>query len=77
MQIQKDKVLHFVAGAMIGSGVFIATGSAACGIGSAAAAGIAKEVWDSCGHGDADALDALATVLGGVSACGLLKLFCW
>jgi len=74
--MQKDKAYHAIAGVVIGSGVFIATGSAACGIGSAAAAGIAKEVWDSCGHGDADALDALATVLGGVLACGLLRLFC-
>ena len=76
MQIQKDKVLHFAAGAVIGSGVFIITRSAAWGIGAAAVAGIAKEVGDSFGHGDTDAFDALATLAGGMVACGVLSLFC-
>ena len=76
MTIPRDKIYHAIAGAVIGSGVFYATRSVACGIGAAAVAGIAKEIWDSFGHRDADALDALATVLGGVLACGLLRLFC-
>ena len=74
MQIQKDKVLHFVAGAVIGSGIFYATDSAAWGIGAAAAAGIAKEVLDSFGYGDADAFDALATLAGGIVSVALSRL---
>lgn len=77
MQIQKDKVLHFVAGAVLGSGVFYVTGSAAWGIGAAAAAGIIKEVYDSFGHGDVEAMDAAATCAGGVVACFVLWLLGW
>ena len=72
--MQKDKVYHLIAGAVIGSGVFIATGSAACGIGAAAVAGIAKEVWDMRGNGTVEALDAAATCAGGIVAVALLRL---
>ena len=74
MQIQKDKVLHFVAGAVIGSGVFYVTRSAAWGIGAAAAAGIVKELYDMRGNGTVEALDAAATCAGGIAAVALLRL---
>ena len=74
MTIPRDKIYHAIAGAVIGSGVFYATRSAAWGIGAAALAGIVKEVLDSFGHGDTDAFDALATIAGGMVACGVLSL---
>ena len=74
MQLPKDKLYHLIAGAVISSGIFIATGSAAWSIWAAAAAGIVKEVWDSFGHGDVEALDAAATCAGGIVACGTLLL---
>ena len=74
MTIPRDKIYHFAAGAMIGSGVFYVTRSAAWGIGAAAAAGITKEVLDSFGYGDADAFDALATVAGGIVSVALSRL---
>ena len=37
------------------------------GVGASVSAGIAKEYWDSLGHGHADAKDAEATALGGVA----------
>ena len=77
MTIPRDKIYHAIAGAVIGSGVFYVTGSAAWGIGAAAAAGIIKEVHDSFGHGDVEALDAAATCAGGIIACGILWLLGW
>ena len=77
MTIPRDKIYHAIAGAVIGSGVFYVTRSAAWGIGAAAAAGIVKEVWDSFGHGDVEALDAAATCAGGIIACGILWLLGW
>ena len=72
--IPRDKIYHLIAGAVIGSGVFIATGSAAWGIGAAAAAGIVKELYDMNGNGTVEALDAVATCAGGIVACGMLLL---
>lgn len=74
MTIPRDKIYHFAAGALIGSGVFIATGSAAWGIGAAAAAGIVKELYDMRGNGTVEALDAAATCAGGIAAVALLRL---
>ena len=77
MQIQKDKVLHFAAGAVIGSGVFIITHSVPWGIGATAAAGIVKEIYDMRGNGTVEALDAAATCAGGIIACGIMWLLGW
>ena len=72
--MQKDKVYHLIAGAVIGSGVFIITHSVPWGIGATAAAGIVKEIYDMRGNGTVEALDAAATCAGGIVAVALLRL---
>ena len=74
MTIPRDKIYHAIAGAVLGSGVFYVTGSAAWGIGAAAAAGIVKELYDMRGNGTVEALDAAATCAGGIAAVALLRL---
>ena len=67
-----DKLYHFAAGLIIGGGVAYLTHRADCGVGAAALAGIAKELWDSKHGGTVETMDAVATVIGGVVAAGIL-----
>lgn len=59
-----DKALHMAAGLII-SLVLGWIYSPLIGLAVAIVAGIAKEVWDYCGHGTPDFGDALATIQGG------------
>lgn len=71
-QIQKDKVFHFVAGAVISAGSSIVmykvthkkNASILIGIGAGCLAGAAKELYDSTGRGDADSKDLLWSCAG-------------
>ena len=66
MTIPRDKLLHFVAGLICSAAVYLITGSPIIAFSASALLGIAKEVYDSRGHGTVEVLDAVATVVGGV-----------
>lgn len=66
MKIPKDKLLHFVAGSICAVFVYAVIGSPILAIGASALLGIAKEVYDSRGHGTVEVLDAVATAVGGI-----------
>ena len=68
-----DKSLHMIAGVLI-SLVFGWLCSPLEGFGASIVAGIAKEVWDYCGHGTPDFGDAIATAQGGCIG-GMLVIF--
>lgn len=73
--VPKDRAQHFTAGLGAGALSFVALpmflpesepwAPWAAAVGSAALAGVAKEVADAFGAGQPDALDALWTVVGG------------
>ena len=65
MTIPKDKLLHFVADSICATVVYLITGNLNLAIGASVALGIAKEVYDSRGHGTVEVLDAVATAVGG------------
>jgi hypothetical protein len=69
-----DKALHMIAGLII-SLVIGWIYSPLIGLAVAIVAGIAKEVWDSCGHGTPDFKDALTTAEGGVIGCIILAVY--
>ena len=66
----RDKMLHFIAGAVIAA--LTAVVGHALGwpvwtaLAAATVAGVAKELWDATGRGQVEAADALWTVAGGV-----------
>ena len=66
MTISKDKLLHFVAGLICATFVYLITLNLTLAIGASVILGIAKEVYDSRGHGTVKVLDAVATAVGGV-----------
>ena len=68
-----DKALHMVAGLII-SFILGWLYGPLVGLAASVVAGIAKEIWDYCGHGTPDFGDALATAEGGVVG-GLLVIF--
>lgn len=67
-----DKALHFIAGFIIAL-IIAFLSSPLIGFGVSLLAGIAKEMWDSHGHGTVDKNDVIATVFGG--AVGSLIVF--
>ena len=71
--IQQDKIKHFIAGAIASAFVYAITGSPTLAFGASVALGIAKEVYDSRGHGMVDVLDAVATVAGGVVGTMIIR----
>lgn len=64
-KIDKDKLLHFVAGSLVYASTSWFLGYYALGLVVVVAVG--KEVYDNYYNGTVDAWDAVATVLGGVS----------
>lgn len=73
--IPKDKLLHFVAGSICATFVYLITLNLALAIGASVALGIAKEVYDSMGHGTVEIADAVATASGGVVVVVCLAQF--
>ena len=71
--IQQDKIKHFLAGLIASIVVYVATSNATIAFSLSALLGIAKEVYDSQGHGTVEVLDAVATVLGGVVGVILIR----
>lgn len=61
--LPQDKVLHAGAGSAIYGGSRAVGLTPAQSLGACAAAGVAKEVYDSTGRGNVEAADALATAL--------------
>ena len=74
MTIPKDKLLHFVAGLICATFVYLITLNLTIAIGASVILGIAKEIYDSRGHGTVEVLDAVATVAGGVVGTILIKV---
>lgn len=86
-QVPTDKKYHAGAGIIIGSwGTFVGNSldlkpeySALFGLGSAAVAGLGKELWDEIDYGGWDWKDFGATMIGGAIGAGLtytgLKIF--
>jgi hypothetical protein len=74
MTLQRDKILHFIAGFIIGvfGGVFLAP---SYGLMLAIFIGALKELFDSMGYGTPDVLDFFATVMGGVIGVAFLCVF--
>ena len=66
-----DKMIHMMAGLVIAL-LFGWLYDPLIGLAASVVAGIAKEVWDYCGHGTPDFGDVLATAEGGVIGCILL-----
>ena len=74
MTIPKDKLLHFVAGLICATFVYLITLNITLAIGASVILGIAKEVYDSMGHGTVEILDAVATAVGGVVGVILVRV---
>ena len=74
MMIPKDKLLHFVAGSICSAFVYVITLNLTLAIGASVILGIAKEVYDSRGHGTVEVLDAVATAVGGVVVAVLMRV---
>jgi hypothetical protein len=72
MMIPKDKLLHFVAGLICATFVYLITLNLTLAIGASVILGIGKEIYDSRGHGTVEVLDAVATGLGGVVGAVLM-----
>jgi len=68
----KDKLLHFGAGILVAAFFTLASGRPLVGLAAAAIAGIAKETYDASHGGTVEALDAVATFVGGALAAGIL-----
>ena len=64
MTIPRDKLLHFVAGSICSAFIYAVSGNLTLAIVASVALGIAKEIYDSRGHGTVEVLDAVATVVG-------------
>lgn len=73
MQIQQDKIKHFIAGAIASIVVYVVTFNVTIAVAFSALLGIGKEVYDAQGHGTVEVLDAVVTVLGGVVGIILIK----
>ena len=74
MTIPKDKLLHFVAGSICATFVYLITLNLTLAIGASVILGIAKEVYDSRGHGTVEVLDAVDTIAGGVVGAVLMRV---
>lgn len=81
IKIAKDKLMHFVVGAIVSAIAFILCASfydagkaSSIAIGAAVIAGIAKEVVDAQGYGTPEVMDAIATVMGGIAITVILSL---
>jgi len=74
MTIPKDKLLHFVAGLICATFVYLIFENLTLAIGASVILGIAKEVYDSRGHGTVEVLDAVATIVGGVVGAILARV---
>ena len=74
MTIPKDKLLHFVAGSICSTIVYLITLNLTLAIGASVILGIAKEVYDRRGHGTVEVLDAVATVAGGAVGVVLARV---
>ncbi|WP_288925072.1 hypothetical protein [Aminobacterium colombiense] len=66
MQIQQDKIKHFIAGAIASIVVYVATFNTTIALAFSALLGIGKEIYDYYGHGTPEWLDFVATVAGGL-----------
>ena len=64
--MQQDKIKHFAVGFAVSFAVYVATSNATIAFSLSALLGIAKEVYDSRGHGTVEVLDAVATAVGGI-----------
>lgn len=66
--IPRDKLAHFLAGIAIAA-MLAPFGFVAAMVVTMLAA-VVKEMWDAIGSGKAEALDSLATMLGGAALLG-------
>ena len=69
--MNRDKLYHLAAGAVIALAVGLLL-TPLLGLGAALVAGVAKEAYDATGRGTVEALDAVATVVGGAVIYGVL-----
>ena len=67
-----DKILHFMAGALVSIVVGYLTKIPVLGLLVAGAVGLIKELWD-IEHGTAEVLDLVATLLGGALIFAIFK----
>jgi hypothetical protein len=74
MTIPRDKLLHFVAGLICATFVYLITLNLTLAIGASVILGISKEIYDSRGHGTVEVLDAVATGLGGAVGAILARV---
>ena len=64
--VAPDKRFHIQGGALVSGTTYAATKDPKKSILAAAVVGVAKEVYDSTGRGNVEALDIAATVAGGI-----------
>lgn len=62
----RDKVIHFIGGAVIAGAVIAVGGGSVAAFIAALCSGLAKEAIDATGRGHVEALDAMATAAGGL-----------
>jgi len=74
MTIPRDKLLHFVAGSICSIIVYLISGNLTLAFGASALLGIAKEVYDSRGHGTVEVADAVATAVGGAVGAVIIRV---
>jgi len=67
----RDKVLHFIAGAIIAAPITW-SGYTVHAVIIAGLAAIAKEVWDTFGNGTPELADFISTVIGAAMVTALL-----
>ena len=64
--LQQDKIKHFAVGLAVSFVAYVATSNATIAFSLSVLLGIAKEVYDSRGHGTVEVADAVATAVGGI-----------
>lgn len=75
MALAHDKKLHFAVGALIAILVSLVSGNLWFGLAASAVAGVGKEVYDRVSkEGTPEVMDAVWTVIGGVTGCALVGL---
>ncbi|MEA4872165.1 MAG: hypothetical protein VB076_05060 [Synergistaceae bacterium] len=68
MKIQKDKIMHAIAGFIFALAICWASKSCAAALLAAVILGMLKEIFDYVGHGTVELMDVVATGAGGAIA---------
>lgn len=75
MNLQHDKLLHFLAGGLIAANVGLFVDDPVAGLGAAIIAGLVKEAYDAHSEtGTPEVMDLVWTIIGGFLGAGVVYL---